>query len=62
MQSPEGFRFELLKNSFNANSILTEVTQQLPSNSRIKLYFDFKNNFKITFKEDLKYIEPFLFP
>ena len=41
MQSPEGF----------------EVTQQLPENSKIKLYFDFNNNFKLTYPADLKYLE-----
>lgn len=55
MQSPEGFDFEMLYKSFNPNSSLTEVTQQLPDEAKIKLYFDFKNNFKITYPEDLEY-------
>ncbi|MCR5208044.1 MAG: 2-C-methyl-D-erythritol 4-phosphate cytidylyltransferase [Eubacterium sp.] len=57
MQSPEGFSFELLRDSFDSESALTEVTQQLPENSRIHLHFDFKNNFKLTFPADLKYLE-----
>lgn len=57
MQSPEGFDFKLLFDSFDEGSPLTEVTQQLPENSRIKLYFDFNNNFKLTYPADLKYLE-----
>lgn len=57
MQSPEGFDFRLLKDSFDAASTLTEVTQQLPDNSKIKLYFNFTNNFKLTYPADLKYLE-----
>ena len=57
MQSPEGFAFELLRDSFDSESPLTEVTQQLPENSRIYLCFDFNNNFKLTYPADLKYLE-----
>ena len=57
MQSPEAFRFPLLADSFDAASPLTEVTQQLPQDSKIYLYFDFNNNFKLTYPADLKYLE-----
>lgn len=57
MQSPEGFDFRLLADSFDENSPLTEVTQQLPEDSKIKLCFDFINNFKLTYPADLKYLE-----
>ena len=57
MQSPEGFDFKTLYASFDENSKLTEVTQQLPENSKIELYFDFNNNFKLTYPADLKYLE-----
>lgn len=57
MQSPEGFNFPLLSEHFDENSPLTEVTQQLPEDSRIYLYFDFNNNFKLTYPADLKYLE-----
>lgn len=57
MQSPEGFGFKLLYDNFDPESKLTEVTQQLPENSKIKLYFDFNNNFKLTYPADLKYLE-----
>ena len=57
MQSPEGFDFKLLRDNFDSESTLTEVTQQLPENSSIHLYFDFNNNFKLTYPADLKYLE-----
>ena len=57
MQSPEGFDFDLLYKSFDPESKLTEVTQQLPEESSIKLYFDFNNNYKLTYPADLKYLE-----
>lgn len=57
MQSPEGFDFKLLNDSFDSESELTEVTQQLPEDSRIELCFDFNNNFKLTYPADLKYLE-----
>lgn len=57
MQSPEGFNFPLLYNSFNPESELTEVAQQLPEGSKIKLNFEFTNNFKLTYPADLKYLE-----
>ncbi len=57
MQSPEGFNFPLLRDSFDSESTLTEVTQQLPESSKIELCFDFNNNFKLTYPADLKYLE-----
>lgn len=57
MQSPEGFDFPLLRDNFDSESTLTEVTQQLPEESDIELYFDFNNNFKLTYPADLKYLE-----
>lgn len=57
MQSPEGFDFPLLRDSFDSESTLTEVTQQLPEDSEIELYFDFNNNVKLTHPADLKYLE-----
>ena len=57
MQSPEGFAFPLLAKSFDAASPLTEVTQQLPKDSKIYLHFGFDNNFKLTYPADLKYLE-----
>lgn len=60
MQSPEGFNFRMLYNCFDPDSKLTEVTQQFPENSKIKLCFDFKNNFKLTYPEDMVYLKTLL--
>lgn len=57
MQSPEAFDFKLLYKFFDPSSPLTEVTQQLPENSLIKLFFNFKNNFKLTYPEDIIYLK-----
>ena len=57
MQSPEGLAFPLLRDHFDAESPLTEVTQQLPEESKIHLFFGFNNNFKLTYPADLKYLE-----
>jgi|AGTN01.3.fsa_nt_gi 4-diphosphocytidyl-2-methyl-D-erithritol synthase len=55
MQSPEAFKFNLLYNNFSKDSEYTEVSQQLPENSKKYLYKDFVNNIKITYKHDLEY-------
>ncbi len=60
MQSPEAFNFKLLSQHFDPESPLTEITQQFPDNSKIELYFDFKNNVKLTYPADLKYLEAIL--
>ena len=57
MQSPEAFRFPLLSSVFNENSNLTEVTQQLPDGSSIYLNFEFVNNYKLTYPEDLVFLK-----
>lgn len=56
MQSPEAFRFPLLHASFNSACALTEVTQQLPQGSHIKLYFDFTDNLKLTYPWEKAYL------
>ena len=57
IQAPEAFRFELLYDSFNESSKITATNQQLPVGSRIFINFDFKDNHKITYYNDLKMIE-----
>lgn len=56
MQSPEAYRFDLLYQNFSADSNLTEVAQQLPENSKLKLYFDFPENPKLTYPWEKAYI------
>ncbi len=53
VQAPEAFRFDLLYKHFRADSPITATSQQLPSESRIFCNFEFRNNLKITYPEDL---------
>lgn len=56
MQSPEAYRFEPLYDCFNCDSPLTEVAQQLPEDIKLKLYFDFPENPKLTYPWEKAYI------
>ncbi len=56
-QSPESFRFNLLMEHFSTDFPSTELANQLPKNAKRYLYFDFKDNIKITYDFQLKYIE-----
>ncbi|MGN0614325.1 MAG: 2-C-methyl-D-erythritol 4-phosphate cytidylyltransferase [Porcipelethomonas sp.] len=53
IQAPEAFRFEILYSSFSADSNITATVQQLPESRKVKEYYDFKNNMKITYPEDI---------
>lgn len=55
-QSPESFRFDLLVKHFDPSFYSTELANQLPKNTKRYLNFDFKQNFKITYDFDLKYV------
>ena len=57
MSSPEAFDFEYLRNHYDCESDLVEVTQQFPEDCNIDLYFGFRNNMKLTYKEDYKLLE-----
>ncbi|HCD42869.1 MAG TPA: hypothetical protein DEQ64_03845 [Lachnoclostridium sp.] len=57
IQAPEAFRFKLLHEHFRAESPITATSQQLPPQSRIYRNFDFRNNLKITYPEDLMLAE-----
>lgn len=54
LNAPEGFRFPLLDQNFDADSELTESVQQLPSTSKVYLKFDVPYYEKITYAEDLE--------
>lgn len=56
MQSPEAYDFPLLFKHFDKNSRLTEVAHQLPENIRLKLYYDFPENPKLTYPWEKPYI------
>lgn len=53
IQAPEAFRFKLLYEYFSAESPVTATAQQLPPQSKVYRNFDFRNNIKITYPEDL---------
>jgi 2-C-methyl-D-erythritol 4-phosphate cytidylyltransferase len=53
IQKPEAFRFAALRGRFSADSPATAIAQQLPQGSRIKTYFEYGQNMKITYGADL---------
>ena len=57
VQAPEAFRFDYLYEHFAADSPITATVQQLPPERNVYNYFDFKNNMKITYPEDLHHAE-----
>ena len=57
IQAPEAFRFPLLQQHFRADSPLTATSQQLPFECSVYKNFEFRNNFKITYAEDLAIAE-----
>ncbi len=56
-QSPEAFRFGLLIDRFDPEFDSSELANQLPKNAKRYLNFDFKNNLKLTYDFELKYVE-----
>ncbi|WP_312447548.1 IspD/TarI family cytidylyltransferase [Lacrimispora sp.] len=57
IQAPEAFQFNILYEHFRAESPITATSQQLPSQSRVYRNFEFRNNLKITYPEDLMLAE-----
>lgn len=57
MQSPEGFDFKVLQQYFCVDSPLTEVVQQFPEDKKIYLNFEFQNNLKLTYHDDLMMLD-----
>lgn len=60
MQSPEAYRFDLLYQWFDKESIYTEVLHQLPEDTRAYFNFGFTNNLKLTYNWELKYLSELL--
>ena len=56
-QSPEGFRFRLLFDSFDLNFPYQETAGMLPDGSKRYYNFDFRNNLKLTYDYELEYAE-----
>jgi 2-C-methyl-D-erythritol 4-phosphate cytidylyltransferase len=57
LSSPEAFKFDLLYTYMDGNSKTTEIIQQLPKTTNVFLYFEYFNNMKITYKQDLRLAE-----
>ena len=56
LQSPEAFRFDLIYDNFDPNSPLVEAYQQLPDGTSLYKYFDFPDNYKLTYHHDLDFM------
>lgn len=54
IQAPEAFKFRVIYEYFDRNSSITSMVQQLPVGSNIYQFFDFPNNMKITYHDDLE--------
>lgn len=57
LASPMAFVFDWVYKYQDANSKLTEVLHQLPKETKTYFYYDFKNNYKVTYKEDIAFLE-----
>lgn len=60
LQSPEAFRFDLIYNHFNPDSPLVEAYQQLPEGTTLYRYFDFPDNYKLTYHHDLDFMKMYM--
>lgn len=54
-QSPEAFKFKDLYNSIDVESKYSELIYHYENAPKIYYYLDFKNNIKLTYKDDLEY-------
>lgn len=57
VQAPEAFRFPLLYKYFDEESEITATSQQLPEDSKVYCNYEFSNNMKITYGQDLQLAE-----
>lgn len=60
IQAPEAFNFKMLYDNFRSDSPLTATNQQMPTDSKLYINFDFVNNHKVTYFPDLAYCETLL--
>lgn len=56
IQAPEAFNFNMLFDHFDESSQISATNQQMPKGSRLYINFDFKDNYKITYQQDLVYV------
>lgn len=57
IQAPDAYRFPLLYKYFDANSELCHPAHQLPLSTKEYRYFDYTDNYKVTYPEDIKIVE-----
>lgn len=57
IQAPDAYRFKLLYEYFDENSELCHPAHQLPISSKEYRYFDYTDNYKVTYPHDLKIVE-----
>lgn len=57
IQAPDAYRFRLLYEHFDENSELCHPAHQLPLSATEYRYFDYTDNYKVTYPEDIKIVE-----
>ncbi len=57
IQAPDAYRFKLLYEYFDENSPLCHPAHQLPLSTKEYRYFDYTDNYKVTYPEDIKIVE-----
>ena len=57
IESPDAYRFEILRDNFVSESVYTTPLHMLPEESNIKYYFDFKYYLKVMYPHDLAIAE-----
>lgn len=57
IQAPDAYRFRLLYEHFDENSELCHPAHQLPLSATEYRYFDYTDNYKVTYPEDIRIVE-----
>lgn len=60
IESPDAYRFELLKKAFNAESKYTTPLHMLPKEAKVRFDYDFKDYMKVMYPHDLAVAEALL--
>lgn len=57
IQAPDAYRFPLLYRYFDEHSELCHPAHQLPMSAREYRYFDYTDNYKVTYPDDIRIVE-----
>ncbi len=57
IQAPDAYRFPLLYEHFDENSELCHPAHQLPLSTKEYRYFDYTDNYKVTYPDDIRIVE-----